>query len=116
MTFLGNKENLKTSTGELEPGRLPMEKHELESSFCWEITLWGECLLDRGNQELGLYANLLGKWGKTEWFLLGIDSFEFAGEEGLEHSSSARDMYFRVFGLHWGSGVRRLNSDGNSET
>ena len=37
-----------------------MEEHELESSFCWEITLWGEYLLCLGNQELGLYANLLG--------------------------------------------------------
>ena len=34
-----------------------------------------------------------------------VDSFEFAGEESLEHSSSARDMYFRFFGLHWGLGV-----------
>ena len=91
-----------------------MEKQELESSFCREITQWGECLLGRGNLELGLYANQLGKLGKTEWFPLGIDSwkFDFAGEEGLEYSSSIRDMYFRVFGLHRGSG---FNSDGNSE-
>ena len=42
-----------------------MEKQELESSFCWEIILWGECLLCLGNQELVLYANLLGipSWG-----------------------------------------------------
>ena len=43
-----------------------MEKQELESSFCQEITLWGECLFFRGNQELGLYANLLENcpsWG-----------------------------------------------------
>ena len=53
-----------------------MEKQELESSVCWEVTLWGECLLGRGNQELGLYANLLGKLGKIEWFLMGIDSLE----------------------------------------
>ena len=53
-----------------------MEKQELESSVCWEVILWGECLLSRGNQELGLYANLLGKLGKIEWFLMGIDSLE----------------------------------------
>ena len=37
-----------------------MEEQELESLFCWEITLCGECLLCLGNQELGLYAILLG--------------------------------------------------------
>ena len=70
-----------------------MEKQELESSVCWEVTLWGECLLGWGNQEFGLYANLLGMLGKTEWFPLGIDSwkFDFAGEEGLEYTGSTRD-------------------------
>ena len=59
--FLGEiMKNPTTSTGELKPGRLQMEKQELESSFCWEITLWGECLSCWRNQEFGLYTNLLG--------------------------------------------------------
>ena len=47
------RRTLKTSTGELEPGRLLLEKWDRESSICWEINLWGECLLGWGNQELG---------------------------------------------------------------
>ena len=44
----GIKKNPTTSTGELKPGRLQMEKHELESSFCWEIDSVGRVLIFPG--------------------------------------------------------------------
>ena len=58
-------------------------------------------------KSFGLYAKLLGKLGEIEQFPPGVDSwnFDFAEEEGLEYSGSMEDRFFRVFELHWGSGV-----------
>ena len=59
-----------------------------------------------------------GSWGTlngSHWGLI-VGNLTSLGNKVLEYSGSAREMYFRVFGLHWGSGVWRLDSDGNFET
>ena len=98
---------LTTSTGKLKPGRLLLEKWDWESSICWEVTLWGESLLSRGNQEPGLCAILLGNhpscrgnWGN----LIGW-KFDFAGEGGLDYSGSAGnwelELWWELWSLTW---------------
>ena len=89
MTFLGNKEN--------------------SENLYWGIKTWEASVGETrprifnllGNNSVGRVFTQLGK--SRAWIV--CQSTGEVGEEGLEHSSSSMDMYFMVFGLHWGLGV-----------
>ena len=124
MTFLGNKENsenlywgVKTweaSAGEMRPrifdllgnnsgGRMFYLAGEIRSSVCTPI-YWGSWGILNGSH-----------WG------LIVGNLTSLGKKILGYSSSAGDVYFKVFGLHWGSvfqsfraplGILKFNSAG----